>query len=143
MREYLKPSMLILSCESFGAKLQGSGASLLVCSGTGCDADLGASCHTYQSYYGSYVQIYLVEEGLACPTGKISDICEVTALTINGSTASTGMCYLEDYKQCDTGCGISIVCDSMYLCSSLSENEVHATVACSGFSEPVSCNSPI
>lgn len=136
MKSYLKPSILIFSSEGFGAKLQGSGASLL-CSGTECDRALGASCVTGGNY--NYVAIDLFERGVTCPQVGLPS-CVVTSITIGSSTYPSPDCWVQGDSEdrCDNGCGLSILCNS----SGLYCNEymsISATVSCSGFGEMVTC----
>lgn len=136
MKQYLKPSVLILSCESLGAKMQGTGQVMLVCSGVGCGEQLGPSC---VSGSPDHVEILLLEEGVTCPVAAAPS-CVVTALSLNGypvPSPSTN-CWVDDFESCRTGCGVAIMCNSMAACSS--GQSIEATVSCSGFGEPASCN---
>lgn len=138
MRQYLKPSMFVFSCERLDGRLQGSGAGLLVCEGTECDMTLGASCLIGQGYY--YVEIKLFEEGITCPVSALPS-CVVETMMINGSSISdpASRCHVVDAQSCDTGCGIIMTCESSIYCNTYSYNDISATVACSGFNEPISC----
>lgn len=143
MKQYIKPSISILSCESLGAKLQGTGVAL-ICSGSECDSAFGASCALTMDPNENYVSIGLFERGVECPAAG-SPSCEVTALSVNDIPIEnpSSLCHVgkNSGSDCSAGCSFEIRCTSAaaQICDSV-DDIIHATVSCSGFEEPVACD---
>ena len=130
MKPYLKPNLLILSCQNLNAKLQGYGDGIsLLCSGTECGSTLGAFCK--EGNDSNYVDIIVFEKGINCPVSALP-YCDVLSLTVGRDTHSFPNCWVNSAHGIGcNGCVVEIACYKDIYCNS--SMAISASVDCLGF----------